>query len=246
MNTLGIMEYGNTTSGSSYDDGSKIMQISGSFVIMAASTYALFAVMGVTFNITGIYIIVVGKRTSPKVKIQLINLAVADILTALFDPCFVILNIIGFPFTMFQCKVWYFFCHVFRYAGILCNVAICLERLVIVFFPLRPSRHQKKHKYIVVALIWICSTAAGVPTAIPIGYKIANTSVVCAVDLGSKFITIEIFMMILIIKYALPPAIITVVYVAVILKLYSRRPIGQIQNDSARLATKLGNVSCIT
>ena len=129
------------------------------------STYLSMAILGLVFNSLTLIIIGHGKNTSKEIKPQLINLAIADLLMALFDPLkqvSILLRYLPFPGGIHLCRLYIFIKHAAHYASPLCNAAISLERFVIIFFPFRASRYTEFHKTIVIIAIWLCATLPGV------------------------------------------------------------------------------------
>ncbi|XP_067944370.1 somatostatin receptor type 1-like [Watersipora subatra] len=109
-----------------------------------------------------------GVHTSSKVKIQLINLAISDCLFAFSYPvyCCTIFLVRNWSIGLTSCCIYVFVCKVMVSASPLCNAAICLERLVIIYFPLRAKQYRRSHKLMVVALIWFCSCLLAVDNVI--------------------------------------------------------------------------------
>jgi hypothetical protein len=95
------------------------------------------------------------------VKIQLINLAIADMLAAvvLFIPAISFLLDINFQWNISLCILFRFVNGLPLFASILSSTAISLERFVIVYFPLKASGYTKTYKYVVVVIIWLCASA---------------------------------------------------------------------------------------
>ena len=126
--------------------------------------YLSMAVLGVILNTLALLAVGLGQSISKDIKIQLMNLAFADLLMALFDPTYEATKIHGnfsFSGNSTMCRFYLFIRRTSHNAPLLCNVAISLERFVIIFFPFRAARYRNIHKYTVILLIWVL---AALPT----------------------------------------------------------------------------------
>ena len=131
--------------------------------------YLSMAVLGVIFNVLTLLTVGLGQTISKDIKMQLMNLAFADLLMALFDPAHQAAAVFrNSPFYggTAMCRLYLFIRRVSHYAPLLCNVAISLERFVVVFFPFRAASYKKVHKCMVVLLIWVCAIMPAVKNLI--------------------------------------------------------------------------------
>lgn len=106
--------------------------------------------LGILLNLLTIITISRGKHTGREVKIQLMNLAVADLLSAASLPISVTRQI-KFPPSDLFCKLFTTFV---RGIFTLWNMTISLERVVICYFPLKARRYRKKQKLMVATSVW--------------------------------------------------------------------------------------------
>ena len=193
--------------------------------------YILMGVLGVCFNVYTIFVLLRSHKTS-SIKLQLINLAIADLLTALFMPGYLIhhMLILEFPEIPSLATFFCFTSLAVFYTGPLWNVTISLERFVAVYFPFHMLRYEKKWKILVACLVWIAGLASASEGLIygRIGYfntKQYGTQVPMAVCYNSPSErTAHVVLMVL--KYTLPPVIIAVMYLLIIVKI-CRRPVQQ-------------------
>ncbi|XP_067942901.1 C3a anaphylatoxin chemotactic receptor-like [Watersipora subatra] len=127
-----------------------------------ASGYALFGIVGAIFNICTIFIIRQGQHTSGEVKLQLINLAVADFLASLSIPILATFGVlqVSFPDDRCLCTTMQFLGAVPLYVSPLWNLVISLERFVIVFFPFRAALYRRKQKIAVAISVWLLGALA--------------------------------------------------------------------------------------
>ena len=115
-----------------------------------------FAVTGVLFNTLTIVVISKGQRIRKQLKFQLVNLAVADLVTAGTFPIYLMYRLLrlNFPLNDALCKfigltsIWP------NFVSLLWNMIISIERLLVIYFPLRMRHYLLKWKIIVAKLIW--------------------------------------------------------------------------------------------
>ena len=158
--------YGNETLISSLNSSSSQLQlgfsISEKYVI--GSIYALFSLLGFVLNLLTIFIVRLGNNIGKEFKIQLINLAIADIAFALVAPVEIAIYLLNlsFPNSTILCKIFCFGSGITYFTSLLCSAAISLERFVIIYFPFRASRYRKRHKLFVIAAVWILGAVDGI------------------------------------------------------------------------------------
>lgn len=120
--------------------------------------YTVTIILSVGGNLLVIIVFTVGKRSRTDLSGFLINLAVSDLIMAIF--C------LPFTFTMTMLSNWIFsapMCPIVLYmqlvsvtASVCTNMAIGVDRFWVVTFPLR-SRFTKSRSKVVIALIWAVS-----------------------------------------------------------------------------------------
>lgn len=193
------------------------------------TSYILITVLGVLLNTGSISVICCGRNTSREVKIQLINLAVADIISALFLPGYVLIYLleISFPPNVALCTAvriigWGAF-----YVSPLWNVAIALERLIVVYFPLKAAGYTRKHKYIIAAVVWICGYIPEIENLLHSEVADFKGYLLCYVNSPLVATHRDVYEWLITIKYILPAFIIITVYLAIGIKLVCRRRIGE-------------------
>ena len=184
---------------------------------VVGSVYALITLLGIVLNLLTIFIVALGTNIGKEFKIQLINLAIADITLALIVPAYMAVNSldISFPDSSILCKIFCFATHAASYTSLLCNVAISLERFVIIYFPFRASRYRKRHKLLVIAAVWIVGALPGIGTlmfadVIQIRNNFYCVDVPVPEPLEPALRTL---------KYAAPAFVIVLVYTLVFIKL---------------------------
>jgi PREDICTED: tachykinin receptor-like protein-like len=74
--------------------------LSDALKVFLTCLYTLTAIFSITGNATAIYVIIIGQRTSPELRIFLVNLSLSDITMALFS--------IPFTYTSYMLNRWIF------------------------------------------------------------------------------------------------------------------------------------------
>ena len=139
-----------------------------STIALVSTYFILVTVVGVLLNLLTIFALAFGSNISKEVHIQLINLAAADLIMAAFFPTSMMTdNILFFPFrgTRIWCGICFCISVSSSHASLLCNAAISLERVIVVYFPFRAAGYTKTKKILVVGFIWISATITQIVTA---------------------------------------------------------------------------------
>ena len=193
------------------------------------SVYMLIAVLGVILNTGTIGIIIYGRHISSEVKIQLINLAAADIISAIFVPAYVLIYHlqISFPQNLALCKAvrvigWGAF-----YTSPLWNVAIGLERLFIVYFPLKAAQYTRTHKLVLAVVVWCCGYLPEIESILYSELEELPGYTLCHVNPPLAVTNRDIYEIVITVKYLLPAVTIIAVYIAIGIKLVYRKQIGE-------------------
>lgn len=135
--------------------GEEITEIDKYFTLV---TYSLMAILGVVFNVLTILIFLQGKRSSLRdIRILIINLAAVDIVYSISGtiPNAMELAEIDFPDNVTVCRMWRFTYIFSAYGSPLANLAIAIERFMIVFFPSSVVRFGRKNiMLIIIAVFW--------------------------------------------------------------------------------------------
>ena len=198
------------------------------------ATFITIAVLGVTFNTLTIFIIALGRKTSKEVKIQILNLAFADLLVAIFYPVFQMIYLLelSYPVYIHSCRLRQFLTRSAIHASPLCNAAISLERVVVVFFPLRASRYTRTHKLLIVALIWILAAAPELESLLYAELGEYNGNLECWIVSPLKQSNPAVYEWMVTLKYVIPASIMVVSYTLVFINL-CRQKSSQLQRHSS-------------
>ena len=184
--------------------------------------FMFMGLLGVIFNPLTIYIIAQGQHISKKIKIQLINLAVADLLNSIIRSTVNTLAIVHFSFPQILnlCRVTSLIGTIVSLAPLLCNATICLERFALVYFPIKTkSSYKKIHKCLVVAAIWLCASVLGSIVAFDSKVADIKLKVVCMPN-DKGILSLEGRRLLYGLAFAVPTIIIVVFYILVFIKLY--------------------------
>ena len=104
----------------------------------------------------------------------MINLALADLLMAVFDILHNLIYYLHLPFpnNVVLCKFYCFARWISIILSLLIATAISIERFVIVFFPFKASQNRSAHKCITMAVAWLC--AALLSIVVPLGAELRH------------------------------------------------------------------------
>ena len=208
-------------------------------------TLILQSTLGVVLNIITILAISFGKKTGKKVKMQLINLAVADCLMALFVvPGYSYVDELSLS-TSLQCKLFFFTYYALSHAGLICNSVISIERAFIVLFPLQEKFYRKLHRIYVIVFIWLCTTLPEIEELLYQELIVVHvngySSFICTrANLTQKQISVWLLW------YLVPVSVILISYTAIFLKLFLRRRSSITQNASTKQQASYQQVSNIS
>ena len=202
--------------------GHSVFSLAKEELYVIGSIYVAMSVLGIVFNSITIFVVSRGNSVGKEFKIQLINLAFADLLMAVIDPAIFILFLFKSPVldNLGLCKAVCIGHSFANYTSLLCNEAICLERFVIVFFPLRASRYTRTHKFVVVKIIWVCSSLISASGLI-ISYIYGETET-CYCQVAACVDTAPFSMLspwLRMMMYAQPAITIAIIYTAIFVKL---------------------------
>ncbi|XP_067942536.1 substance-K receptor-like [Watersipora subatra] len=143
--------------------------ISTSTVALVSTYFIAATAIGVTLNTLTILTIAFGNNIGKEVRIQLINLAVADLIMAAFFPTSMMTdNVLYLPFrgNLAWCATSFCISLSAAQASLLSNAAISIERFIVVYYPFRLAQYGRSQKCIVIALIWILSIVPEIFTAL--------------------------------------------------------------------------------
>ena len=123
--------------------------------------FTFISTAGIVLNFGSICIIQYGENSSKEVKLQLLNIAICDLIFAAFVPLEAAKNILDLvrSVNVIILKILEFIGYTVSYASLLLNLIIALERFFLVYLPFRFSSYKRKHKIVAIVTAWIFSAA---------------------------------------------------------------------------------------
>ena len=201
--------------------------------------YGLAALVGLCLNSLTIAIIVNGIKFGKGIKIQLTNMAVADILCSIATLSSGIvegLTVLPIPYIWEVCGLMQLVNIVFFQASLLSNTAISLERFVAVYFPLKMREYRRRHVIIITVGIWILSVLINLSYIEEFHFyadPLTNPDKFCISELylAPSAITLVGYS----ICYFLPLTVIVTSYTLICIKLRRRKVVGEQQSSKDQL-----------
>lgn len=199
----------------------------------------VFSALGFILNIVTIIIIARGLKFGKGMKIQLMNLAVCDLIFSLIVPGVGLLEgIIPIPFAISHilCKAQHFLTATILFASLLSKTFICIEKLIAVFFPLKMLHFRRPHIVGVVILIWVLTLAVSSYMLFDATqsesdvYLTTNVSAFVECNTITSLLTeseYEAWVTIFAIRFIVPSAVILIVYSSICAKLVRRKRVGE-------------------
>ncbi|ESO94831.1 hypothetical protein LOTGIDRAFT_95185, partial [Lottia gigantea] len=206
--------------------------------------YTLTSLLAISGNVAVVVVFVKGRRCRNDLRPFLINLALADLIMAVF--C------LPFTFSYVIFKTWIFpeaLCtfvltmqHLSVSASVFTNMAIGTDRFLVVMFPLRSRLMTSRAKFVLLA-IWICAAGlSSVQLAVSRaqtftygGYQFTTCDEIWPTEKARRTFTLFV----LLITYILPLCILSVTYTIVGVLLWRRIAPGNA--DEARDYKQLKN-----
>ncbi|XP_067943408.1 rhodopsin-like [Watersipora subatra] len=191
---------------------------------LVAVYFILATITGVALNLMTIFALAFGRNINKEVRIQLINLAVADMVMAAFFPTSMMTdNILYFPFqgSVTWCTLSIGMSLVGAKASILSTAAIGLERVIVLYVPLRSTRYGKTGKCVVVAVIWLIAIVPEALTVAPSTLMVhPNGNTYCEIGLT---IDMKYYQWLDAAQHTIPTVIILLSYTLIAFKLCIRK-----------------------
>lgn len=201
--------------------------------------YSVIAVLGIVFNILSIIVFTQGRRSSRRdIRILILNLCVTDLLFSLSGPIPYAVYYYGrgvdkFPHNDILCKIWKFVFINCVDMSPMANLAIAIERLIVVFSPARTLRlrNRKKTMYIIIAVFWIFTMALNVEYI----YRPIVIKGSCTSNTMLYINHFEEFTYYIMLKFFLPTVVIVILYAIIGAKLMCCQPVGASNMDKNQL-----------
>ena len=198
--------------------------------------YVVFGILGILLNTFTILILTKGKKFGQSIRIQLTNLAAADLICSIILPSTVVLGgftTVRYPNISSLCKTQQYLTYTLFYASLLFNAALSLEKFVVVYYPLALRNYQRRHIIVVTTSVWIIALAAQLDIAIDSGvylHPYDNQIVSCFPSKAFISTDTHYFQQVTIvyaIKYIMPSIAILLAYGLIGYKLWRRKAVGE-------------------
>ena len=196
-------------------------------------TYGVICFLGVIFNTITIIIIIYGEKFGKSIKLQLLNLAIADLLSAILVPTWSYLTYCvtsSYPNNSVLCKTHRYVIFTVLFGSLLGNAFIAAERFVAVYFPLKILRYEQKHVVWVIVIMWISSFILQADMARYSQLEVSpyrEHALICVLEPNQTTSGILLVTSIHAIKYLLPTFVIILAYGLICIKLKTNPKIGE-------------------
>lgn len=180
----------------------------------------LFAVVG---NILVVIVFSKGGRSRTDIRPFLISLAVADLIMAIFCMPFTFTYVMTrtWIFSKPMCPIVLFMQHLSVSASVFTNMAIGIDRFLVVTFPLRARMTAKRARY-TIGIIWVCAVTLSSVQLVVSRAKSIRNFVHCDEQWDSPAERRTFTMFVLFITYVIPLVILAVTYSIVSILLWKR------------------------
>lgn len=206
-----------------------------------ATMVGLAVILGLLLNVMTIVILVTGRRNSKGIRVQLINLAIADCLWSAVGPMmfYHIRFEIPLPPNLFVCKTAGALAFLVVTASPLCNVAISIDRFVVVHFPMKVVNYRNHHKIMIAISVWVISLVVDMGAFFNAHLQELHGTVwcFCSPIRYNKPFSVEVFYLVSAVKYGVPAMIIVLMYSLIAVRLLRQESVG-VRNDSTRRQDK--------
>ncbi|KAL8591114.1 hypothetical protein ACOMHN_056174 [Nucella lapillus] len=186
--------------------------------------YTLTTLLSISGNILVVLVFMRGRRCRTDIRPFLINLAVADLVMAIFCMPFTFTFVMmkNWPFSKPMCPVVLFMQHLSVSASVFTNVAIGSDRFLVVMFPLKSRVTTARAKY-VLGTIWLLAVAlSSVQLVVGRAQEGPGDEVVCDEVWHPVSARRTFTMFVLFITYIIPLTILAVAYSIVGVLLWRR------------------------
>lgn len=129
--------------------------------------YCWLAVIGgLLLNLLTILVLTLGKKNSSEMRVQLVNLAIADCFMALVEPQVFLAHRENISVPIALCKFAGFAQYCTLTISTLCNTAISVDRFTAVYYPIKFQLYKTHHKILTALAIWVIAIGIDLGTLI--------------------------------------------------------------------------------
>lgn len=185
--------------------------------------YALTILFSVVGNILVVIVFTKGGRSRTDIRPFLINLAMADLIMALFCMPFTFTYVMTrtWIFSKPMCPIVLFMQHLSVSASVFTNMAIGIDRFLVVTFPLRARLTTMRAKYII-CIIWICAVSLSSVQLVVGRTNTYQEKIYCDEQWTSSESRQMFTMFLMFLTYIIPLVILSVTYSIVSIILWKR------------------------
>ena len=174
--------------------------------------YVITMIVALVGNTLLIYIVWKKPETRNLTSFLFVNMAVADLLVAVFQMPISIIHFYISGVSDLFCRLQYYALHVSMIASVFCLTVMAFDRYFAVVQPFRQSIWFRKPK-IIVPIIWMSSTA--LMSIVPVAFRLISG--MCRVKISLLF---PFYVYFFVVGFLVPLAIISVLYTLVARKLW--------------------------
>lgn len=199
------------------------LQFSLTWVVTLSCLYAITTVFSVFGNVMVILVFFKGRQSKTDLRPYLVNLAVADLIMAVFCMPFTFGDVVfkSWIFSEPMCPIVICMQTLSVSASVFINVAIGIDRLLVVLYPLKCKRSKSRTK-LVLLLIWLMSLILACMVA-PVGkVQLDQGSYQCQEVWPSHKHNQTFTILIFLVTYALPLLVLMISYSIVGIFLWKR------------------------
>ena len=207
-----------------FDDEEDDQQLMTPIIVV----YLLISLLGILLNSLTIAVIKLGRTTSKESAFQILNLAVADLISAMLYPPVVLMIRLRLTFNAGSalCTILMFLDTATFYASPLWNVAISIEKFIAVFFPLLMLTYSRKQKAIVAVVVWVVACLSQFDTILYARVYTDASGPHCIIKNPLKESNLQLYDSILAVRFILPASVIVCMYGLIGVKILFRKRIG--------------------
>lgn len=205
-------------------DSRDTKMLSTEWVVLLSLLYSLTTLLSIVGNVLVVIVFARGRRSRTDLRPFLINLAVADLIMAIFCMPFTFGDTIykSWLFSKPMCPVVLFMQTLSVSGSVFINVAVGVDRFIVVTFPLYAKASQARSKQVIIAT-WILSIGiASVVVPFAHAQRISKTRIKCSEFWPSVHLQRSYSVAIFVIIYLLPLVVLSVAYSIVGFVLWKR------------------------
>lgn len=207
-----------------YDTVNSIPKVESQPLIGLVILYSLTTFLSIVGNIFVVIVFRKGKRSRTDLRPFLINLAIADLLMAVFCMPFTFADAIfhDWIFSAPLCPIVLCIMMLSVAASVYTNVAIGIDRFLVVAYPLKHRFTIQRYKYVIVAIWTVSILLSSVQLVVARAVNSDTGALICNEMWPTKLSRRIYTVFILILTYVIPLVVIAITYAVVVFILWKR------------------------